>query len=65
LILISWSFFAGGKEDTIPRAPNHYGDAEKVPTMSQVLSSIQYIGFRKTSGSKTGTPNLLLVLGAI
>jgi len=33
--------------------------------MSQVLSSIQYIGFRKISGSNTGEPNLLLALGAI
>jgi len=29
----------------------------KVPTMSQVLSSIQYICFRKTLGSNMGTPN--------
>jgi len=36
--------------------------AEKVP-MSQALSSIHYIGFRKTSGSNTGKPNLLLVPG--
>jgi len=49
------------------------GDAErlwgrqKVPTMSQALSSIQYICFRKTSGSNMGAPNLLLLLapGAI
>jgi len=33
--------------------------------MSQVLSSIKYIGFRKTSGSNTGEPNLLLSPGAI
>ena len=51
---------------TIPRRPNHYGGtdslrgAPNVPTMSQVLSSIQYICFRKTSGSNMGTPKLLL-----
>jgi len=28
--------------------------------MSQVLSSIEYMYFRKTSGSNTGAPNLLL-----
>jgi len=33
--------------------------------MSQVLSSVEYICFRKTSGSKMGAPNLLLALGAI
>jgi len=35
----------GSKKGTIPRAPNHYEGAEalKVPTTSQVLSSIQYI----------------------
>jgi len=47
----------GNKEGTIPRAPDHYGDAEslrgrrKVTTMLQVLSSIQYIYFRKTPGA--------------
>jgi len=41
-------------------APNHCGGRLKVPTMSQVLSSIQYICFRKTSGSNMGAPNLLL-----
>jgi len=37
----------------------------EVLTMSQVLSSIQYIGFRKTSGSNRGTPILLLAQGAM
>jgi len=37
----------------------------KVPTMSQILSSVQYICFRKTSGSNMGPPNLLLGPGAI
>jgi len=37
----------------------------KVPTMSQVLYSTQYICFRKNSGSNTGAPNLLLATGAI
>jgi len=32
----------------------------KLPTMSQVLPSTQYICFRKTSGSNMGAPNLLL-----
>jgi len=59
----------GGKGRTISLAPNLYGSAEwlrghpKVPTMSQVLSSvqyIQYIWFRKTPGSNLGVPNLLL-----
>jgi len=33
--------------------------------MSQVLSAIQYVWFRKTSGSNMGATNLLLVPGAI
>ena len=37
----------------------------KAPTMSQVLSSIQYICARKTSVSNMGAPNLLLAPGAI
>ena len=58
---------------TIPGAPDHYRGAEslwvapddcgggrKVPTMSQILSSIEYICFRKTSGSNMWAPNLLL-----
>jgi len=55
----------------ITRAPNHSGGDEilwgrqKIPTMSHVPSSIQYICFRKTSGSKMGAPNLLLAPGAI
>ena len=36
------------------------GGRRKVLTMSHVHSSIQYICFRKTSGSKMGAPNLLL-----
>ena len=61
----------GGQGGTIPRAPNPYGGAEwlwgrrKVPTMSQVLSSIQCIWFRKISGSNMGAPNLLLAPSAI
>jgi len=49
-----------GKIGTIPWAPNHYGGIEwlwgsrKVPTMWQVLSSIQYICFRKTQFQKWG-----------
>jgi len=64
----------GGQGGAIPRALSHYGGAEwcqkvrgrqKVPTTSQVLSSIQNICFRKTSVSNTGAPNLLLAPGAI
>jgi len=64
--------------DAIPRAPSNYGDAKslwgapngcagrrKVPTMSQALSSTQYICFQKTSVSNMGAPNLLLAPGAI
>jgi len=40
-------------------------EAQKVPTVSQALSSIQCICFRKTSGSNMGAPNLLLAPGAI
>jgi len=54
-----------GQGGAIPRAPNHCGRRRKVPTMSQVLSSMQYICFRKTSGSNMGAPNLLLAPGAI
>jgi len=60
------------------RALNHYGGAEtlrgasndlagcrKVPTMSQIHSSIQYICFRTSSGSNMRAPNLLRALGPI
>ena len=53
----------GRNRGTIPRAPNHYGGADwvrgrrKVPTMSNVLPSIQCICFRRpqfrTWGSQT------------
>jgi len=46
-------------------APNHCGWRHKVPTMSQIPSSIQYICFRKISGSNMGAPNLLLAPGTI
>jgi len=54
----------GGMGGTIPRTPNHYWGAEwlrgtpKSPNNVQVLSSIQWICFRKTSGSNIGAPNL-------
>ena len=35
-------------------ASNHCGERRKVPSMSQVLSSMQYICFRKSSGSNMG-----------
>jgi len=60
-----------GQGGAITRAPNHSEGAEilrghqKIPTMSYVHSSIQYICFRKTSGSKMGAPNLHLAPGAI
>ena len=55
----------GGKGGTMPWAQNFRGRRE-VPTMSQVLSSIQYVCFGTTSGSSNmGAPNLLLVPGAI
>jgi len=68
----------GGKGGTIPQAPSHYegveslrgapndcGGRRKVPTISQVLSSLQYICFRKISVSNTVAPDLLLALGVI
>ena len=67
----------GGKGDAIPRGRVTMGrqvtaggaewlrGSQKVPTMSQVHSSIQYICLRKTSVSNMGAPNLLLAPGAI
>jgi len=55
---------SGGKRGTIPRTPNHCGGRRKVPTLSQVLYSIQFICFRKTLGTNMGAPNLLLATGA-
>jgi len=46
-------------------ALNDCGGRRKFPTMSQVLSSIQYICFRKTSGSNTRAPKLLFAPGTI
>jgi len=46
-------------------APNACEGRWKVPTVSQVFSSIQLICFRKTSSSNMGAPNLFLALGAI
>jgi len=37
----------------------------KVPTVSQVLFSMQYIYSQKTLGSNMGAPNLFLAPGAI
>jgi len=53
------------KGGTIPRAPNHCGEQHNIPTMSQILSSTQYICFGNVSGSNMGAPNLLLAPGAI
>jgi len=41
------------------------GGRRKVPTMSHVLSSIQYIYSQKTLGLNTGASKLLLSLGAV
>jgi len=63
-----------GKAGAIPQVPSRYGGAksvrgapnrQKVPTMSQVLPSIHYICFQKTSHSNMGAPNLLLAPGAM
>ena len=47
-----------------PGAKSLWG-RQKVPTMSHVHSSIQYVCFRKTPGSKMGAPNLFFAPGAI
>jgi len=47
-----------------PGAESLWG-RQKIPTLSHVHSSIQYICFRKTSGSKIGAPNLHLGPSAI
>ena len=52
------------KGDTILRVSNHCGGPRKVPTMSQLHSSIQYICVRKTSGSNIRAPTLFLAPGA-
>jgi len=48
----------------ILKSSNYYGEAEKVPTMSQVLSSKQHICFwtsnMRASGSNMGAANLFL-----
>jgi len=41
-------------------ALNHCGRHRKVSAMSQVLSSVQYICFRKTSGTNMEAQNLFL-----
>jgi len=45
--------------------PDHCAERRNVPTMSQVRSSIQYICYRKASGSNMGAPNFLRAPGAI
>jgi len=66
-----------GKGGAIPRAPNHSGGTEilrerqmivgapKSPNNVTSISSIQYICFRKNSGSNMGALNLLLAPGTI
>jgi len=51
--------------ESLRRVSKHCGGSRKVLKMSQVLFSIQYICFQKTSGSSMGALNLLLVPGAI
>ena len=52
-----------GLRGKISRAPNHHGarihcvGRRRVPTLSQVLSSIRSICFWKTSGSNMGAPS--------
>jgi len=45
--------------------PDNRVGPRKVPTISQILSSVEYICFRKTSGSNVVAPNLLLDLDPI
>jgi len=53
----------GGKEEQFHvrritmGAQNHCVGRRKGPTISQVLSSVQYICFQTTSGSNMGVPN--------
>ena len=51
VLLASEGVMRGAKGAQLPGRLMSAEGAEKVPTMSQVLSSIQYICFRKTSGS--------------
>jgi len=51
--------------ESLPGSSNDCGGRRKVTTMSQVLSSIQYIYFLKTSNSNMEAPNMLLAPGAI
>jgi len=61
----------GAREAQCPGRRITTGSAEwvlgrlKVQTMSQVLSSIQYICFLKTSNSNMVAPNVLLARGAV
>ena len=54
----------GSRGRNYPGAESLWG-LQKTPTMSHVHPSIQYICFRKMSGSKMGAPNLHLASGAI
>jgi len=49
------------KPQITAEAPNHCRVRRNVPTMSQILSSVQCICFQKASGSNTGAPKLLWV----
>jgi len=63
---VTWLHFSyqgrneGGQEGKNSSSVESLWGRRKVPTMSQAVSSIQYIYFRKTSGSNMGAPILLL-----
>ena len=54
-----------GVDKSLWGAPNNGGGRRKVPTMSKVLSSVQYICFGKFIGSNMVVPNLLFFACAI
>ena len=56
--------YQGRGKGTMPQVPNHLWH-RKVPPMSQVLSSIQYICSQNTLGLNMGAPILFLALGTI
>jgi len=61
----------GVARGTVTRAPSHHEGANSLrghrrgPTVSQVLSLMQYICFQKTSASNMWPSNFLLAPGAI
>ena len=65
IVLISRGLTRGAREAQFRGCRITAGGRRKVSTMSQVLSLIQYICFRKNSGSNMGAPSLLLAPGAM